>query len=332
LFYIQNTVVGVLDSEAPRFLPPLETVGATKIEVTASGGSLLAAGPLFMQRYNTQDGMVAVSFGIGFTLLDMALSPKDPDLFAISDDTGSYLRRRAGKLPNGLTQQGDFEFSSDGNTVYFVNSATCALEIYRIETNGLALEQTRTNASCSGFVERDGFLYFNSGLIYDPATGVRVSNLSLTPPSFVVPRENGDIDVLNRTNGNWMVRRLRGSNFELVASRDVAEMAGSPIEMVEAGADQVAIRTATAAAGIYLVGLFDGDELRIRVQLGGNGQLTMSFNSTLGAEYRVERRESVAAGGWTIVRDNIEGTGGNIDEVISGAENGMAFYRVRLVQ
>jgi len=58
----------------------------------------------------------------------------------------------------------------------------------------------------------------------------------------------------------------------------------------------------------------------------------VSFPSVAGRTYRVERSDTLAGGSWTILLDNIAGTGAVLQITDSGgASQARRFYRVLLI-
>jgi hypothetical protein len=229
-------------------------------------------------------------------------------------------------FPGITPEQGSLAFSSDGTQMYFLDAAVCTLSIFRVDpVAGLVLENTRSNVMCGEFTVSSNLLYFDNGFIYDPAAGQRASNsFSLTPPSFVVPRGGTHIDVLNRTNGAWMVRRLSAGNLAPIRTVPIDAGFGTPLEMVAMDANTVAIRTSGAGARVLLVDVGDSATLTALLTVTGD-QLMLSFYSVQGESYRIERSPSLINPTWTTVRDNIAGTGGRIDETILAADAPASF-------
>lgn len=108
----------------------------------------------------------------------------------------------------------------------------------------------------------------------------------------------------------------------------------------------VAVTTATFnVPGVYTLMLSEDDgvhavaydaviirvTLPLTAQTSGN-DVTVQFPSVVGQRYRVERTGDLLAGPWTILADNLAGTGANVSIPHSNAiPLGQQFYRVSLV-
>jgi uncharacterized repeat protein (TIGR01451 family) len=71
--------------------------------------------------------------------------------------------------------------------------------------------------------------------------------------------------------------------------------------------------------------------LRISAIQVASGQFRVSFPTVAGKKYRVESSATLGAGSWSIVADNVAGTGDNIEIAISPLTNSSAFLRLILV-
>ena len=262
------------------------------------------------------------------TLADLEVSPTDTDLVALSSTAGTILYEDGSPLPDQIAQSGSIGFSSDGAKLYRNNSATCALEVYAVTPNGLSSQQSFPGVGCSEFVVAHGHLYFQNGLIFDPATGGRVPNTPVvSPPAFVSPSPNGGFELLTRTNGTWVLRRFHSSGvagYENFANREIAGLTNTVLELLTVSADRVAVNTAT---GLLFVDLPE-DATAIRATISHTPTTTnLRFSSTSGAQYRLESTTGLNPPSWTTTQDNITGTGAIISVPIPTA-NQSAFYRL----
>jgi uncharacterized repeat protein (TIGR01451 family) len=298
----------------------------TRLEVPDTGGSLyvLAAGGFFY-KYDPQTLVGTRIPAPTLTIHDFALSPTNPDLQVFSEARGTYLFQSGAALPNSVPPQGTVAFSADGTRVY-LQDPNCLLSVLNVGESGLTLEVTRSNVVCGDFTVLGDLLYFHSGLIYNPATGVAAANsFNLTPPSYVVPRSTNHIDVLNRTNGAWAVRRLSVTNLQTIRTVPIDPSHGTPLEMIALEPNTVAVRT--DAGVVLVVDLGDRGDLTVSLAFAPN-QVTVSFFSVAGQNYRIERTDTLINPTWTTVRDNIAGNGGRIDEIIPTTTGTASFYRV----
>lgn len=308
---------------------PVSTGGLpiTRLEVPDTGGSLfiLAHGG-FLYQYDPQTLAGVRVPAPTLTIHDFAISPNDPNLQVFSEARGTYLFRSGTALPDSVPPQGTVAFSKDGTQVYLQDPSNCALSVLDVGANGLTLDVTRSNVVCGDFTVMGDLVYFHSGFIYNPATGAAAPNsFSMTPPSYVVPRPTNYIDVLNRTNGSWAIRRLSANNLQTIRTVAIDPADGTPLEMIGLEPNTVAVRT--DSGGVFVIDLGDREDLTVSLTFSAN-QVTVSFSSVLGRTYRIERADSLINPAWTSVRDNIPGNGGRIDEVIPTTGGASSFYRV----
>jgi hypothetical protein len=264
---------------------------------------------------------------VGGTLIDFDSSPTDEGLLAIADENGTRLFKNGVLLPNSLPQGGNLGFSEDGSKLIFVNPSTCGLEIYAVDQQGLTLERAGDSASCSRFRVMNNLIYFNSGAIYDAATGQKSTNsIKLPPASLVLPRTSGQVDILFKTNGNWTVSRLEKGTVRQIRAVQVPGVQGSPLKITEAGADSVAVLT--TASSVLLVNLENPKVLNAAVSLSLPDQPLLSFDSTAGSIYQVERSLTINPPAWSAVITNIQGSGSIVKQPLSTTGGSAAFYRV----
>lgn len=265
-------------------------------------------------------------FGDG-AIFDMEVSPTDPELVAISQNSGTLLHRGGERLALGIAQAGYMAFSPDGARLYLASQQNCDLGIYTVTQNGLTLERTLPNVSCAEFTLGEGLLFFDNGLVFDPATGARVPNTPVvTPPAFLIA-ERGGFDMFNRTNGTWIVRRFRssnGTNFVQYAERQYPEITSQVIEVGDAGRDRIALRTGDEIILVDLPGDPDFMEAGISQE---RGDAEIRFASTAGARYRIETTQQLQPAAWTTVEENITGDGSSVAVTVP-MQNETGFYRV----
>ena len=66
--------------------------------------------------------------------------------------------------------------------------------------------------------------------------------------------------------------------------------------------------------------------------IGSDGNITVSFSTVSGKAYRVERSDTLQAGSWSVLQDNITGTGDTFQVIdVGGAGQPKRFYRVVLI-
>jgi hypothetical protein len=325
LFVASAQGIRVIDPQAPAILPDLSASPARLVETPASGGALFVQFSDLGQitRIDLADSSM---FGFGaFTLIDLVAAPNDTHLIAEVRPTSTQIIRDFVTLANITTATGPAQFSSDGTKFYLVNAANCVLNVFNINQNGLILAQTRTNASCSAFTEADGLLYFDGGVIYDPVADKR-STIGIPPPVLMLARGNQILDTLSRSNGIWTLRRLAGADHHLVRSLPLTMLGPSDgISLFKpAGADRVAM---TSGSTLYIIDLAAPSQLSLTASLKDPATLTVRFDSTLGAIYRIETASTLGASTWTMLQDNIVGTGGIIETPIPLQPQQKAFVR-----
>lgn len=71
--------------------------------------------------------------------------------------------------------------------------------------------------------------------------------------------------------------------------------------------------------------------LRIAAVRTVGAQHRVTFATATGRRYRIERRLTLQPGGWTIVADNVPGTGGTVEITDPATENRTGFYRLVLL-
>ena len=298
-----------------------------RLEIPDTGGSLfvLAHGG-YLYQYDPQALAGTRIPAPTLTIHDFAISPNDSNLQVFSEARGTYLFQSGTTLPNSVPPQSTMAFSQDGTQVYLQDPSNCALSVLNVGESGLTLDVTRSNVVCGDFTVMGDLVYFHNGLIYNPATGAAAPNsFNMTPPSYVVPRPANYIDVLNRTNGSWAIRRLSATNLQPIRTVAIDPVYSTPLEMIGLEPNTVAVRTDSGV--VLVIDLGDREDLTVSLTFSAD-QVTVSFSSVLGRTYRIERADSLINPTWTIVRDNIPGTGGRIDEVIPTTGGSSSFYRV----
>ncbi len=328
LFFTSNNKLWMYDQDVGQLLPVAHNYSFQNVTVPEGGGTVWALYPGgWFIRFDSATFAETQLIVPRSPVHDVALPPAGSGLYAISEGRGTYVANGVRNLPNSIPEQGNVAFTLDGTQLYFVDASDCTFSVFRLDpAQGMILERRGTNVACGEFTVSNNQLYFKHGPVYDATTGNLATNsLSVTPPVFVVRRGDTYLDLLNRTNGIWTVRRLSASTHAPVITVPLAATISTPLDMVGMDANTVAIRTTSGP--LMLVDLTDSDEFRAQLSFAGN-QLLLSFYSVTGATYRIERRESITAGSWTVVRDNIAGTGGRIDETIPPNGSSASFYRV----
>ena len=320
-----------VDPEGPRILLPQagNSVGGTKLATAPQGETLYVgfhgvAGTHSLYISKVPGGLAISGEG---DIIDMVVSPADRELVAVSQSSGTFLARGGTRLPNSITQSGFIAFSADGTKLYRNSSESCDLSVYAVTASGLTLEKTFPSVACAEFTSANGYLYFDNGLIFDPATGARVPNTPvLTPPAFLNPNTAGGFDLFNRTNGVWTVRRFRreGTNFNQFAERAFPSLDAAVVEVTAAGSERIAVRTGTEVLILDLPGDSNAPEATVS---RATGETTIRFASAPGARYRIETTEQIKAPQWTTLQDNISGTGSILSHVIQTPDR-TRFYRI----
>ena len=331
LFYATRQFIGYLDPDNTEILAPGREIvlpwSADRLEIPRSGGNLYATHLLGMtQRFETQKLELGGKNWISLRSVrfDLAASPIDTAVFAVSDESGPYFFLNHTRFTNSTAYSGDFEFSPDGTRAYFIDHFSCDLQVLSLAGHSVTVEQTHTNVSCSGFTALNGLLYFDSGLVFNPVTGaVDPQSLNLQAPSFVIPRDDGTRDILTRTNGVLTLQRIKNSVVE--RSIELSGLPAAPIQMIGAGADNVALRTSNL--GFYLVSLADPTIPELDITRGSTGGLTLRFNTAAGSTYRIEQSQNLTTPTWATLRDNIAG-GSTIVEAIAPTAQA-TFYRIQ---
>jgi hypothetical protein len=328
--------ISVIDPQAPAILPSIPASAPALVRTPASGGALFVQSTdgTPIQRIDTVDFSSQNFVANSPALIDLLVSPTDTHLIAEVNATGTQLIRDGVILPKTTTATGPAQFSTDGSKLYLINAADCVLNIFNIDQNGLTLAQTRTNSSCSTFTEADGLLYFDGGTIYDPVTDKRTS-VALSPPVLMLARGNSVLDTLARSNGLWTVRRLSGPDHHVVRALPLIMLEPSDgiFQFTPAGPDRVALLAGAdpvnfPGSKLYIVNLGAPSELTLSISDQDPATLTLQFDSANGATYRIETKSDLLASNWTIVQDNIPGTGSAIEMPISFVPQRTAFFRV----
>src|SRR5262249_55779963 len=159
---------------------------------------------------------------------------------------------------------------------------------------------------CSDFHVRDGLLYFDSGLVYDPSTRKTVGRIAgLGLLSYVLPRQEGLLDVLTRVTDVWRIRRLNATNLQEVASLEIGKLPqGETAQEAVVLQNELAFRTATSVYIVSLDGGLDPSELRLVASQTTPGQITLRFASVQGSDYRIEHSTQISPN-WSSLRDNL---------------------------
>lgn len=307
-----------LDPAAQRFGDVLANYpGATKL-AAAPGADLLYLG---YHQNVPRGGAIAQIPGTPWLVVgdphylvqavDIEVSPQNPDLIAVSvlSPPSTTLYDSGALRGSAISQTGNLGFSPDGSKLYRNHSQDCSLSIYSVSPNGLTLDKTIPNVSCSDFAVIQGLLFFDSGLVYNPATESPSNRApGLLPPVFFAASASG-FDALVRTNGNWGVRRFRtaaNDRFEEYAFRPLGPITDPVLDAFSAGPNRIAYRTSSELVVADLPP--DPTSITATIQRG-SGAVLIRFATTEGATYRVESTQTLGAPQWSAVRTNIMGTG-----------------------
>jgi hypothetical protein len=259
---------------------------------------------------------------------DLKISPVDTNLVFLSDERGSAIYRNGLNFPNYITYQTHGFFSPDGTKLYAVNPANCELEIFSLTGAGLILQGTQVTGSCADFKQTGGLLYNDSGMIYDPVAGHKTTNsVTLPAGSSVVLRDDGTLDIVTKTNGVWIARRVASGTHQELRRVYLDDVPGLPGEATAAGDHRIALRT--AVGGIYLID-FGSGSLYGRISLT-NQTATISFDTNPGHTYRLERTDRLG-GTWTPVGSNFVADAGTHDLTVPIDQASTAFFRMVQVQ
>lgn len=272
--------------------------------------------------------------GSGVQLTDIATSPSDPNLLAISTPSGTSLFRSGEALPSGINADGYIDFSPDGSKLYRTDPLTCDLSTYSISQSGVTLQSSAPGVSCGEFTSANGLLFFDSGLVFDPAIGKAATNFpAFVPPVFYVPNSNGEVDVLNRAGGLWTVYRLRrdtNSVYRQFASRDIGAITNPIVKAVAAGNNHVAYETTSELVVIDLPA--DSAAITATLLRNSSGGVSIRFASIGGAQYRIETTPNLTNPAWVPYGATFSGTGGAITQPIQPLSGAAAFFRIVRVQ
>jgi uncharacterized repeat protein (TIGR01451 family) len=314
--------------EGPEILDPIAVgAGVAKIAIAPGAGLLYATfdtGALTTIDTHT----LAVSSGGAYApdvTFDMAVSPTNAHLVAISRASGTSLYKNGQGLPIRAASYGSIAFSADGSQLYLSNEEDCSLDVLRVSDAGLGFQVTRTNTPCGGFQVSNGLLYFDSGVIYDPAAGKKVSEIPVSSfPSLIAPDNARVVSFLTRTNGAWVLERLSATNLQLLAQVPLEGFTGSPADLIVSGDEELAIRTSTE---IFLLNLKpEVPRLQAAVR---TGDFVLHFSSLPGTHYRIESTDGLVPLQWKTVEE-VNDKSGAI-ELHASKTNRSQFFRAGLL-
>jgi hypothetical protein len=339
LFFLENYRLWSVDPDASLLNGPgsfadetLDTISALESSKGAlvgfgGGQSSFNGGELF--RIDPQTLTISNWFiGPFRSPNDLKISPVDTNLVFLSDERGSAIYRNGLNFPNYITYQTHGFFSPDGTKLYTVNPANCELETFSVTGAGLILQGTQVTGSCADFKQTGGFLYNDLGTIYDPVAGHKTTNsVSLPGGSSVVLRDGGTLDIVTKTNGVWIARRVASGTHQELRRVYLDNIPGLPGEATAAGDHRIALRT--AVGGIYLID-FASDVLVGRISLT-NETATISFDTNAGHTYRLERTDRLG-GAWTPAGSNFVADAGTHDLTVPTDQASTAFFRMVQVQ
>jgi hypothetical protein len=258
---------------------------------------------------------------------DFKASPVATQLVAYSD---SYAIRLFGNFDTfgnpdrSVAGAGAIQFSPDGSKLYESRDFDCSLRLLNVTNTIFTVAGTYQNIACYDFTASSNLLYFNNGLVFDPATGTSVTNLNLTYPSWMLLDPAGPLNVLTRSQSGWEVRRL---HRDTLATISIAELGPSytPTDSIQAGTNRIAFRNASGEA--ILVRLDSSALNRDLTAVRTTGGLLLRFTTISGALYRVEQSPDIVNQQWTAVGSDIIGTG-LLTEVTVSAGGAQRFFRI----
>ncbi|MEO6183769.1 MAG: hypothetical protein ABIP71_11855, partial [Verrucomicrobiota bacterium] len=159
---------------------------------------------------------------------------------------------------------------------------------------------------------------FSVRLSIQPASSITVTVARLSGSTNIEPAAG---TTLIYTSGNWNIPQ----SVPIRALPDTDTVNG-----------QALFTIASTGLGTRSVAVteIDGGSVPLRItNISRSGQnILISFTTTSGQQYRLERTTSLALNVWTTSVDNISGTG-NVVQVsdVGGAGGTVAFYRIRLL-
>jgi hypothetical protein len=311
LFLYDGANIWGIDIDGPEIFGPTSfgaAAGNAQLAAAEDGQTLYAAfdnGALVRLDERSLRVITNRTVHVPRVTYDVKVSPTDPALVAISLGQGTFLYRNGTSLSPGSGGYGTIAFSADGTRLYLANQADCTLDILQVSDSGLLPLAVKTNASCSSFELANGLLYFDSGLIYDPAKGEKASQVRISSvPSLVAPDSNGTINLLTRSNGFWVINRLSGDNLQITNGLTLGALTPSPFDLMALDPNDLAVRTSDT----FLLINAASRQVRLQTVLQSRN-VVLRFTSIPGMHYRLERTESLSPAQWSTVTDLNDSSG-----------------------
>ncbi|HEX7860033.1 MAG TPA: hypothetical protein VF773_06905 [Verrucomicrobiae bacterium] len=312
-------------AEAKMSVPYEVGSAPEKISVSAATRSAWVgvAGWDSLYRIPLEGGPLGRAYLLHEQLRDVEASPTIADDVAYSAGTSVRLLSHPGTY-NG---PGLIEFSDDGKTLYQVYDLDCSLRVLNVTATNLVLARSYPDMPCYPFTQSGGRLYFDNGIVVDPANGSIITNLNLRYPSFVIPDPSGSLNVLTRSGVNWLIRRLDRNTFQELGTFHLTPDY-APTSAISAGTNRIAFvnRTVGGTEAILVNMQASASTLRLDVMQTSTGTI-LRFPTVPTARYRLEETTSITNPIWTPASETITGTGLIIERFVP-ASGPATFYRL----
>lgn len=331
LFYANNFELAMIEPAVPRLLRPIGLPYPQRMAMDAAGGSLVLGfipdgdrNTLTLSQIDPASFQQTVPPGTFFgSILDLKISPKDRELIVTTDTLGTILSRH-GSYTQLDRRTGYLGFSEDGSIVYRSDAETCALDSFTVGPGGVVFEKRVTNVACGDFAVSGSLLIFNSGIVYNAASGDKRS-LGIVPPMFASAPALNLVDVLHRTNGVWSITRFETPNLQTRLTVSFPELPPNIFGAVSAGENRMALRTGSEIYIVELTGASSG----LRAVKKSANEVELHLDTTAGNRYRIERSSTLNPGSWTAFGAEIVGNGYIAARTVSPTDSQSAsFYRV----
>ncbi len=181
------------------------------------------------------------------TVVRLAVCPTNSDLLAIRrSPAGKTSLHLAGvELPNELSTQDLFAFVDTTGQLFGCDGVHSNVKLYQLNTssNGLSLltAQPGKQASATDLQSSGGRLFFNGGMVVNPATTRGVDLLPVPSNSLVAPDAGcGRVFFVTPITGGWTLRAFDiGQGIE-VGSLPLATFTNTPQKLLRWGPDGLA--------------------------------------------------------------------------------------------
>jgi hypothetical protein len=313
----------------PHIFDPIQTGQRGRIALSADGDALYVGMHLRgVTRIDTRTGEQTQVLWTNFsgTAFDIAVSPTDSTLVAVSHSGGTQLIHGSALLPQGTSSYGAIAFTEDGTKLILNDADKVLLRTYEVTDRGLVLVETRETAAPNDFERWGTKLYFHWGPIYDLATG-QVDNALYDGHHQSFAEEN----VINRlvdTNAARRIQRLDRRTLQQIQVTGHFSSFVNPSTVREAGEHDLVVYGPVGpfgGGGTYWVNLAP-QSARLRMVELGDSILVRISHLQPNQRYRLERTERLDSASWVMVS---EGSGpGDTVVAPSLATPTRAFYRV----